>query len=49
MTRMEEFKDEQELLKVQLTQQGEDLERLRGNLSSDSQGGTPTQIGRAHV
>lgn len=42
MTRMEELKDELELLKVQLTQQGEELERLRGNLSSNSQGGTPT-------
>ena len=42
MTRMEELKDELELLKIQLTQQGEELERLRGNLFSNSQGGTPT-------
>eukprot|EP00963_Diacronema_lutheri_P004582 scaffold347_cov420-Pavlova_lutheri.AAC.4 len=42
MTRMEELKEELEALKLQLTLQGEELERLRDNPSSFSQGGTVT-------
>eukprot|EP00963_Diacronema_lutheri_P008611 scaffold763_cov403-Pavlova_lutheri.AAC.8 len=43
MTRMEELKDELEALKVQLIQQGEELEKLRSNPSSSVQDGTSTQ------
>eukprot|EP00963_Diacronema_lutheri_P002061 scaffold134_cov409-Pavlova_lutheri.AAC.1 len=42
MTRMEELKEELEALKLQLTLQGEELERMRDNPSSFSQGGTVT-------
>ena len=42
MTRIEELKEELEALKLQLTLQGEELERLRDNTSS-SQGGTVTR------
>ena len=42
MTRMEELKEELEALKVQLLQQGGELERLRSNPSSIVQDGTST-------
>jgi len=43
MTRMEELKEKLEALKVQLIQQGEELEKVRSNPSSSVQDGTSTQ------
>ena len=43
MTRMEELKEELEALKMQLIQQGEELDKLRSNPSSSVQDGTSTQ------